>query len=279
MKSKEAKILEKSDIFFATPSMRAKNLFYYVTCVGHFYYEDTYRLEREKYNSLLILYVLHGHGKASCYHQTFSLKKNDILLLNCYDWHSYQAEKDFETLWVHFDGLNSRALFETLYEQQECIMKVNDPFLVLDYLKTIYAIHEKGEWIPEALQSAYLSRIFAEFFHGEERIHSKKCSLIEQSIAYIRENLSKPMTIKEVADHVSLSEFYFSRYFKKETGFTPYEYISNLRIHQAKILLRNTEKSLYEIAVACGFSNEGNLIRTFKKHTDCTPGVFRKMIL
>lgn len=279
MKSKEAGIQQKSNIFFATPSMRAKNLFYYVTCVGHFYYEDTYNLERENYNSLLILYVLNGNGKANCYHKTFSLKKDDIVLFNCYDWHGYSAQKNLETLWVHFDGLNSRSLFESLYEQYGCIMKVKDPFIVLTYLKKIYSMHEKGEWISEALQSAYLTRILAEFFCFEEAAEKRENSFIEKGIEYIRKHLSESITIKEVADYVSLSEFYFSRCFKKETGFTPYEYITNLRINQAKLLLKNSEKSLYEIAVSCGFSNEGNFIRTFKKCTDFTPGMFRKMIL
>lgn len=279
MRAWEEGIRQESEIYFATPGSRAKSLFYYVTCAGHFYYDSNYHLERENYNSLLIMYVLNGSGKVSCYDKTLPVRKDDVVLLNCFDWHGYEAGQGFETLWVHFDGWNSRELFQALYDIQGCVMSNRDGYIIKKYLQKIYDMHAGGKMVNEALQSAYLSRILAEFFDWEENMAGRDGRMVEDGIQFMKQHLPENLTVKEIAAHVALSEFYFSRCFKKETGFTPYEYLSNLRVNRAKKLLKETDKSLMDIAEECGFSNDGNFIRTFKKHTDITPGVFRKMVL
>ncbi len=70
----------------------------------------------------------------------------------------------------------------------------------------------------------------------------------------------------------------FCRLFKAETGLTLTAYLNNLRIGKARELLTRSRKSLLEIALASGFSNQFHFIRTFKKLTSMTPGVYRKSL-
>lgn len=277
MKTTEPGITSRSEVFFATPSQRARQLFYYVTCTGHFYYEDTYRLRRQSYNSFLVMYVLRGTGAVLQGEREMPMKKGDVVLLDCYAPHGYRAVKDLETLWVHFDGLNSRSLYEALEERQNGVVPVRDAYMIRGGLQRIYDLRASGSLPDEALESACLSRIFAEFFDAGWSVIPREDRSVEDTIRYIRENLRENLRIKDLAAQAALSEFYFSRWFKAQTGTTPYEYIMTMRVNEGKNLLKSTDRALSDIAVACGFSTEGNFIRAFKKQTGLTPGAFRRM--
>lgn len=275
MKSTDVGIKEESNIFYATPGSRAKKLFYYVTCTGHFYYQDTYSLVRDNYNSLLIMYILNGSAQIQCYGKSYYVKKDDVVLLNCFDPHAYKAIKDLETIWFHFDTQNGRELYENIYDVQGCVMESGNSYIIKQYIQRIYDMHKKGVIIEEALSSAYIARIIAEIFTMEHTESNQDNTSIEESVQYISQNYSKKLLVKELADQAALSQYYFSRQFKKETGFTPHEYITKTRITQAKILLKSTNKKLFEIAGLCGLSDEASLIKLFKRYSNMTPGQFR----
>ena len=74
-----------------------------------------------------------------------------------------------------------------------------------------------------------------------------------------------------------MSPYYFSRLFKNTTGYSPYEYITYVRLDRAKTLLKTTDDTIKEITYAAGFGSEANFITCFKKHNGCTPRQFREM--
>lgn len=88
---------------------------------------------------------------------------------------------------------------------------------------------------------------------------------------YIRANLAENLRLEELAQQVSMSQFYFSRLFKQSLGITPHQYVIQQRVEQAKYLLQKGELSLANIAIECGFANQGHLNRHFKLITGATP--------
>lgn len=64
--------------------------------------------------------------------------------------------------------------------------------------------------------------------------------------------------------------------FKRETGFSPLEYVINTRIERAKTLLLTTSMTVSEIAEEVGYSNSGSLINLFVKKVGSSPGQYRK---
>ena len=69
---------------------------------------------------------------------------------------------------------------------------------------------------------------------------------------------------------------HFLRVFKRETGFTPHEYVINTRLSNARYLLRNTAMSVKDICFSCGFSSESAFCITFKKRAKMTPAQYRQ---
>jgi AraC-like DNA-binding protein len=84
------------------------------------------------------------------------------------------------------------------------------------------------------------------------------------------------ITQAEVADKFYFSSVYFSKYFKRCTGMTFIDYLTKYRIRQAKTELLTTDKSILDIALDNGFSDERRLILAFKKYLNDTPLQYKK---
>jgi AraC-like DNA-binding protein len=96
---------------------------------------------------------------------------------------------------------------------------------------------------------------------------------LEQSL---RENLSHQWTVEEMAALVGLGITAFSEKVKSYTGFSPLNYLINIRISEAIKLLKRPEVHVTDIALDVGFYSSQHFATTFKKLTGYTPSDFRK---
>lgn len=106
--------------------------------------------------------------------------------------------------------------------------------------------------------------------------HQKNNERIRIILQYIHQNFQLPLTQKELADKFYFSRGYFASFFKRYTGKTFKEYLSEVRVLQAERMLEQTTGSISRIAMDCGFSDERRFIETFKKYYGMTPGSYRK---
>ena len=77
--------------------------------------------------------------------------------------------------------------------------------------------------------------------------------LIKQSLAFLHQNYSRPITRKDIANAVGVSENYLSQIFRQEISISPWDYLSRLRIQKSKELLLNTQNSITQISNMVGF--------------------------
>lgn len=99
--------------------------------------------------------------------------------------------------------------------------------------------------------------------------------VIEQAVARIKDRLSLGVDLAAVAEKTGLSYVQFLRRFKAFTGMTPMDYVTSLRLQQAKELLTGSPLPVKKIANVCGFENEYYFSNFFKKHTGRSPKAFR----
>ena len=85
----------------------------------------------------------------------------------------------------------------------------------------------------------------------------------------------RPITVDDITEHIKISKYHFIRLFKKQMGVTPYEYLINYRINQAKILLQTTSRSLFEISYDVGYKSKSNFVAQFKTLVGTTPAKYR----
>ena len=94
---------------------------------------------------------------------------------------------------------------------------------------------------------------------------------------YIRRNLFHKVTIKEVADYVSLSPNYLSQIFVKQTGITVHDFLQKERIAIACNLLSLSDRPITEISVHLGFESAANFSVVFRKWQGMTPTAYRNL--
>ena len=100
--------------------------------------------------------------------------------------------------------------------------------------------------------------------------------LLIKAIEYITENIAESIKLEDLANYVGISKFHFSRLFKKSMGVSPHQYVMQERIKQAQQLLTQTNRSILEIAIDCGFNSHAHLSKYFRQITGMTPKNFRQ---
>ena len=99
---------------------------------------------------------------------------------------------------------------------------------------------------------------------------------VEQVKLYIMKNLHwQQLGLPAIAAHFGFSEDYLSKLFKREAGENISSYITCLRLNHACRLLKNTQLTISEIALACGYSSSNYFCRSFKKQLELTPNEYR----
>lgn len=110
---------------------------------------------------------------------------------------------------------------------------------------------------------------------GMERAFEPK-QTVQAAISYMKAHLSEEHSIHEVAEEVHCSRAKLFEVFKEETGMTPNDYWQRLRIDFAQEMLANTNNSITQIAMDCGFSSSQYFSSVFRKYSGVSPTDYRQ---
>ncbi len=113
-------------------------------------------------------------------------------------------------------------------------------------------------------------------FTLNEKNYDRRIEGIKTTLTYIQEHYKEKIYIRDLAEILNMNEQYFCRFFKKTIGRSPMEYVNEYRLKHAVRLLEETDLSVTEICLECGFNNFGNFIREFRRLQNITPLQYRK---
>jgi two-component system, response regulator YesN len=149
-------------------------------------------------------------------------------------------------------------------------IKENDNLKREDYLSEFLAIDEISTlkvWCKNRIDNI-INKI--------RYIRAKRLSnIVSIAKAYIDNNFEKEILLEDVSKEVKLSPHYFSKFFKEETGENFIDYLTSVRINNAKKLLESGMLSIKEICFKVGYNDPNYFSRIFKKVTGYTPTDFK----
>ena len=129
--------------------------------------------------------------------------------------------------------------------------------------------------------SAYLSiifitalRLYPQAFPTMSGPFSNEIFLIQK---YLEDHFSEELSISSLAAAHYISLNYLSRRFKQQTGYSPKQYLINIRLAKAKALLCESDMQVSVIAYKCGFQDVNNFIRLFRIREGITPNRYRAL--
>lgn len=142
--------------------------------------------------------------------------------------------------------------------------------------------------IFEAMLNSYTkkSRLYREFTSAELKRfvinsmifteYDKSPAIIKDILKYININYSRNITLLDIANKFSYHPNYINRIFKKYNGKTIHAYINELKLSEAKQLLRTTNESVSKICELCGYESYSYFIKDFRTKVGMSPLKYRK---
>ncbi|PSU35552.1 transcriptional regulator MelR [Photobacterium lutimaris] len=98
---------------------------------------------------------------------------------------------------------------------------------------------------------------------------------VQQILDFISNNHNKPITVRDISNHVGLHSNYVMSFFQKVMNMTIKEYITSMRINHARALLVDTNRTIMDISLSVGFNSTSRFYDNFNKYLNMTPTQFR----
>lgn len=124
----------------------------------------------------------------------------------------------------------------------------------------------------------FIDRKFSDLQIIKHQTKQELYKLISLAKDYLNDNLNIPLSLDQISQDIGISKYYLHRLFTEFNNVTPLVYLTAIRIQKAKSLLQDSNDSIFEIAIACGFDNTSYFSKVFKKHTSYSPSQFRKKL-
>jgi len=132
----------------------------------------------------------------------------------------------------------------------------------------------------EAIAQAIAIHLARSYGVTDEEAHSSSPSLpgfkLRQLTDWMAEHAAEEFSLDRLAAQAGLSRFHFQRLFKAATGVAPSRYHIDLRINEARRLLRETKMSVVDVALEVGYANPSHFARLFRKETGLSPSDYRR---
>ena len=252
---------------------------------------DTFTEDRTTFphmhREMELLAIVEGTARFYIDSQVYDVQKGDVLIISPFVLHNATifAGKEFSHYCLCFDlkMIPDHKLCEDLTQKRKRVsylLRDGDAAKsVYAYIEKIFHIHfeQKKGW--ELQVTGWLSIIlgllceyaciFDVYKNGADDIN---CRIME----YIECNYDKNISSAEVAKALYISKSYFCRVFKKNFGCHFHEYLCLYRMEKAKILLKTTDKTIEEIAMAIGFSSFSYFSKMFKGQLQMSPSEYRR---
>lgn len=158
---------------------------------------------------------------------------------------------------------------------QKCVVSLGKPVdCLFDVKKSVHHARELMKF-DAFIKSTIITD---EMIKQEYKPKQTAAELMDDAITYIKNHFEQDLGIEQVAEQVGLSVSYFSNLFKQRTGVTFLEYLTNVRVDYACLLLENLELKTYEIAQKVGYTDQRYFSQVFKKKMKKTPSEYRKTV-
>ena len=273
-----------------------------------YYHKDDYPLNMHAHNFYEINIITNGNGAHYIENNFFPTQTDDVFIIPLEVRHGYWSENNliiFHLLLPHYilekyaGDLEKFTGFYALFEIEPYIRKNYNKsiFLHLSFLQLQKIIPELDNLLSDLQEKDCLetdlifeTRSILLIEQLSYRINSNQQQLLNESahldalyilktIEYIRLNYAEKISVDKLAKMASMSRSTFLRRFWEMCKTSPANYLSEIRVSQACLLLKNTDLTITEIAQNCGFFDCSHFIRIFTKSQGITPGVYRKKLI
>lgn len=228
------------------------------------------------HEGLEVVFHRKGSGRTRLGQMNQSFDEGSVVIYGPSQVHDQTADHATEDHCVHIDvpPAVARKLDHMLY-----LPAIGSDGVLEDILNLSSASASSGgieQMVFDLRASALLLSLLqlASDAHEETSV-PRPALLVRRAGQYLQEHFASIQSLGEIAEHLDVSYDYLRHIFKLETGCSPVQFLNEVKIRRAKVLLRNAPMPLKQVAAECGFRDEFYFSAVFRRLTGESPGAFR----
>jgi len=256
--------------------------------------------ETEHYHDFIeIVIIMHGHGVQVLEGNEYSVSAGDVFVLQGNQKHYFKDASQVEIVNVMYDGIKNPEMIPDRIRQLEGynalfilepqyrahyhfknMLRLNREELSKIEIMLNVMFHEqqqKQEGFEMVLNNRLqeLIILLSRHYSNIQSTEAQSLVRISKVLDFIESNLSSKVYIDDLAQMAFMSKRNFMRVFKRAVGLSPVQHLTQVRLQNARKLLRETNRQIADISLACGFSDSNYFIKCFKKSYGTTPFRFK----
>jgi AraC-like DNA-binding protein len=233
-----------------------------------------------------IIYIPTGNGlfeSDSCKQQ--QIKKGTIIFLFPGEWHRFKPDPQtgWDEFWVGFKGqIIENIVHQHFLSRKKAVQEIGLSEKIIQLFTDIIEITKQERTGYQPLVSGIVMHLLGEIhslsrqqFYTEEGITE---SIINRARIMFRTNIDQDIDMEKLAKELGVSYAWFRKAFKAYTGIAPNQYLIQLKIEKAKMLLSSHSKSIKEIAFSLNFKSAFYFSKLFKEKVGMPPVLYRNNI-
>ncbi len=258
-----------------------------------------------KHDFIEIVYVISGSARHAIGEMIYEVKKGDLIIVNYGVPHAFTPINDGDEQFSTYDLLFTTELFEITGIGKYDFSSLANSYLFYalfsdasigenslnlirsetkDFSGLFSKIYEEYTGRKSGFMNmlrAYLIELITLIFREIDKktrrdITKEQREVVSKAIDYMKHNYNTKINLDNIVSDIFLSKNYFRQLFKSTTGMSVTDFIQRTRIEEACRLLLSTDRTVFDIAGDCGFTDMKFFYKIFKKITGKTPGDYRK---
>ncbi|MBM6599573.1 AraC family transcriptional regulator [Priestia megaterium] len=269
-------------MYFPALSDEDMKLPFYVTSAGSWRHQKHIKRQGE-FPDYQWIQCIKGRGELRVNDEVYIIKENEGMFLTPHVPHEYYpVTSEWQVCWVSFNG-------SVIDDIMLSLQFINSGKIVLTNAESLYRMlqelmdrleenHTSSTMKCSELLYSVILKLRQDSVYIESKSRLQQITQLNPVLRYIEEYYHQPLTLEVLAQQLNVTEQYTCLLFQQSLGIRPFEYVTRVRIQKAKkLLLKNNQISVQDIARQVGYEHPSYFIKRFKEQENVTPTIFRKM--
>ncbi|PEZ14319.1 AraC family transcriptional regulator [Priestia megaterium] len=269
-------------MYFPALSDEDMKLPFYVTSAGSWRHQTHIKRQGE-FPDYQWIQCTKGRGELRVNDEVYIIKENEGMFLTPHVPHEYYpVTSEWQVCWVSFNG-------SVIDDIMLSLQFINSGKIALTNAESLYRMlqelmdrleenHTSSTMQCSELLYSVILKLRQDSVHIERKSRLQQITQLNPVLRYIEEYYHQPLTLEVLAQQLNVTEQYTCLLFQQSLGIRPFEYVTRVRIQKAKkLLLKNNQISVQDIARQVGYEHPSYFIKRFKEQENVTPTIFRKM--
>lgn len=281
---------------YATMKLKDSVIVSDIVTIHYFEYASDYMFTGEQHNFWELVYIDHSSAIVTAGNREFTLNHGDCFFHTPNQWHNIKANgvdaPNVVIISFYCDSLPT-ALGDRIYHltksEKDLISQILSEFTEVfstplgDYHAHYHTRRSDIPFGAEQLMKLYLTQLIIMIIrdsksHTKFQTHAHNNELFTMLIEYFEKNISKQLTIAEIAQYANISKSTLKELFKKEVNMGAVQYFNKLKINKAKVYIREGNYNISQIAELLGYDSIHYFSRQFKNIIGLSPTEYSKSV-